>query len=321
MTDEAFTKEKKDASEVEDVDAEAGAAVSRDPINIEPMEVEPSVLAQAVPIDPRQKYYCFSAFCLVIAVGLVVIVFAVGLGNVWWGQDSNSTTPIDINATVATVPQSICYERNPGAGFSALCSVNDTLAQGGGVGNLVAQSFLAAFPEADLVIENAGMMGGDIARGNFTAFDAEALLPLRIPLVLLQMTGSEIRLVLEMALNSIFSDPRQPRTGAYPYAAALKYAVNMTAEYGNRLSDMQVKERETGTWGSLNASKEYTVVVNSFIVAFLVSGGGDSLVSGTIKEQEQTGSEVFLQYARDQGVLLDPPRDDYSTISYIPPQL
>jgi hypothetical protein len=63
------------------------------------------------------------------------------------------------------------------------------------------------------------------------------------------------------------------------------------------------------------------VVLNSLIVAFLVGGGGDYLVFGTIKEQEQTGSQVFLQYARDQGVLLDLPLDEYSTISYIPPQL
>jgi 2',3'-cyclic-nucleotide 2'-phosphodiesterase (5'-nucleotidase family) len=65
------------------------------------------------------------------------------------------------------------------------------------VANLVAQSYLAAFPEADLVIQHAGTVRGDIAQGNFTAFDAEVLLPLRIRLVLIPMTGSEIQSALE----------------------------------------------------------------------------------------------------------------------------
>jgi hypothetical protein len=119
--DEDFTKEKKDASEVEDVDAEAGAAVSRLLIDIEPMEMEPSVLAQAEPIDPRKKYYNLSAFCLVSALCLVVIGFAVALGVVLSGQDSNSTScdgdsvlpPDDINATVATFPKVSATNETP----------------------------------------------------------------------------------------------------------------------------------------------------------------------------------------------------------------
>jgi 5'-nucleotidase len=192
------------------------------------------------------------------------------------------------------------------------------LAQGGGVANLVAQSFLASFPNADLVISNAGLSRGDVAHGNFTGNDADVLLPFNNVLFLLQMKGSELHFVMEEALDTMFSNPLYPLTGAYPYAAALKYAVNMTADFGNRLSDLQVKDRETGTWGMLDLSFVYTVVANSFIV----EGGDGYLLFGQIKESEETTvgtMDAFLKYAWAQSVLLDPPLDDYSTISYIPP--
>jgi hypothetical protein len=306
------------------------------------VEVNPAVIAVAAPIDTKREYYYMAGVLLLVAA------FATALGVVIWGQEKyernekdkggsddppaqpppylpsgpekDEITPLDIpwpipGTILAYVPATICYERNPGAGRSEACSVNATLEQGGGVTNLVAQACLEHFPNADMAIHNAGRVRDDIVEGNFTVADIGDLLPYET-LILLNMAGSDIKLVLEQALEFVFAKPKS--TGAYPYAAGLKFAVNMTAEFGNRLSDMQVKERVKDTWESLDPSIVYAVVANSYI-----AGGQDGYWRfgeiSKVEESEKTTAEIFLAYAEAQDVLLDPPLEDYSTISYIPP--
>lgn len=66
---------------------------------------------------------------------------------------------------IATVPETICYERIPGQGRSAVCSPKETIAQGGGACNLVAKAFLDQAPSADVAIQNGGGCRVDIFAG------------------------------------------------------------------------------------------------------------------------------------------------------------
>jgi 5'-nucleotidase len=283
---------------------------------MEPLEVELAVLAEAAPINTRRSYYYVAGFLLLLAA------FAAVLGVLLSGSDEATADtdplPSDLEATLATVPKTICYDRVPGQGLSEHCSMNETMAQGGGVPNLVCQALLDHFPDADLVIMNAGACRGDIVQGKFTGRDVHNLYPFYNTLWLLEMTGMEIKLVLEQALEYIFGDPDDFHTGGYPYAAGMKYAVDMSASFENRLSNMQAKDGATGIWTALDPDTLYTVVANSYIM----EGGDNYLLFSEISNVVETTVETtdaFLEYARDQGVLLDPPLDDYSTISYVPP--
>ena len=80
-----------------------------------------------------------------------------------------------------------CYERIPGEGRSEICTVSDSVSQGGGVCNLVAQGYLHAVPNADFAIHNAGSCETDLATGDFTVEEAYDLLPYSNTLVTFQV--------------------------------------------------------------------------------------------------------------------------------------
>jgi 5'-nucleotidase len=252
-----------------------------------------------------------------------VAVFATVLG-VFLSSDEASKEPEGFPSftdeeIIATAPKTICYERHPGAGESKVCSVNETLSQGGGVVNLVAQAFLDQYPEgeADIVLLNAGFCRNDILEGAFTGSDADNLFPYRNNrLIRLEMTGMDLKLVLESALEWMVEDPNESHPSAYPYAAGLKFAVDMSDKVFSRLSDMQI--RQSGEWVVYNPAAKYTVLANSFIASGKYGYSRLAEIENAVDTQLET-SETFLRYAWEQGTLLDPSLEDYSTISYIPP--
>lgn len=69
------------------------------------------------------------------------------------------------NEVIADVPELICHERKPGSGYSAVCPIEETILQGGGVCNLVNQAWLAGVKLADISISNAGGCRTDIQAG------------------------------------------------------------------------------------------------------------------------------------------------------------
>ena len=94
-------------------------------------------------------------------------------------------------------------ERIPGQGWTALCTPEMTIEQGGGSCNIVARSFLDRVPSADVAIQNSGSCRSDIAAGNFKYEDAFRLLPFQNDLLTLEMPADQIKLVLEQAMNHI----------------------------------------------------------------------------------------------------------------------
>lgn len=278
-------------------------------------DVTTTIASDVRPVNNKRTLLIIAASVIIAVISTVVVV------TLLVGRDDEADPdfpPFSLSDVVATVPELICFERNPGAGESDYCSVNDTITRGGGVANLVAQTFLVSHPDADIAIQNSGGCRGDIRRGDFTGRDAYALLPFNNQLFLLQMTGEELKLVLEEGLHQIYADPDDPVTGAYPYAAGLKFAVNMSKGFGGRLSNIQTKDRSSQVWVPLISTQIYSVVANSFIVE-----GGDNYTQFSKvqdrKEIENDSTNAFLRYAIEEGVLLDPPEDDYSTISYVPP--
>jgi hypothetical protein len=248
-------------------------------------------------------------------------------------SSSPTVTPVepeppdfDFDDVLASVPETICMERIPGQGWTplgqgwtSLCTPEDTADQGGGSCNVVARGFLDQVLSADISIQNSGACRSDIAAGAFTYEDAFVLLPYSNLLITLELTGREIVLVLEQALNSIAVNNS---TGEYPYAAGLRYDVNLAESFMSRIHNVEINERfANDEWRPMELDQTFTVVANSYMVTsadssyFALADVPDELKTDTGEDATKT----FAVYAYYQGTLLDPVRSEYSTQNaYIP---
>jgi 5'-nucleotidase/UDP-sugar diphosphatase len=105
---------------------------------------------------------------------------------------------------IAQAPESICHtytEQDP------VCPTKVTGNWlGGGVCNLVSKGFLLNVPNAEVAIQNRGGCRTEIFEGDVTFGAVFDILPFSNTLGTFEMTGEEIRLVLEDAVN-FFLDP------------------------------------------------------------------------------------------------------------------
>ncbi|MCB1755528.1 MAG: NAD nucleotidase [Gammaproteobacteria bacterium] len=221
---------------------------------------------------------------------------------------------------IGTAGEDLCFERIPGEGRSQIAGCTEkTNAMGSDISNLVALAFKEQSIEADVAIQNGGGVRVDIPAGDITIGDAYTLLPFANTLYNLDMTGAEIKQVLEEALD--FSVAEGGSTGAYPYASGLRWDVDMTQAFGSRVGNLQVKLKTDTEWGPIDTAKLYKVVTNSF-----TAGGKDGyLTFGEIIEERRLDTyldyaESFSDYVERVGTINKLPASEYSTQSYINPE-
>jgi 5'-nucleotidase len=140
---------------------------------------------------------------------------------------------------VGNVMSDLCFERIPGQGRSKLCDVSDTEKNGSDISNLVAHAFREMTRTSEIAIQNGGGVRIDVPKGDFSIGTAYKLLPFANTIVELEMTGDEISLVLEEALDLALNPDGS--TGAYPYAAGLRWDIDVTKSFGDRFSNIQFK--------------------------------------------------------------------------------
>ena len=178
---------------------------------------------------------------------------------------------------------------------------------------LVAHAFREMAKASDIAIQNGGGVRTDIAKGDLTMGDAYKLLPFANTLVEMDMTGAEIKAVLEEALD--YALQPDGSTGAYPYAAGLRWHVDTTKPAGQRLSNMEFKGRRDSSWSPLKKAETYKLVTNNYI-----AGGRDGYL--TFKTVKNDGRYVdtyldyaqsFVDYVRERGSVGKLPESEYST--------
>lgn len=226
------------------------------------------------------------------------------------------------NAELATVPERLCLRRVPGShdrsrdGAPGCAEATD--AGGGHAQALVAEAFLAQgqrFGGADIALQNAGGVRNGIAPGALTAAGAHLVLPFRNTLVRLELTGAEILATLEDAIDYFLAD-RSANTGAFPYAAGLRWRLDLTRARGDgRFSGVEAWD---GTrWVPLDPARRYRVITNDYI-----AGGRDGYATlGTIDESRRENTfleyaQALSDYAREAGVLRRPPPERRSTQAF-----
>lgn len=222
------------------------------------------------------------------------------------------------NEQIGVAAELLCHERVPGGGLSKTpgCSAA-TSSRGSDIANIVSQAFLAQSLTSEIAIQNGGGVRIDVPAGSITVGTAYTLLPFANTLTELSMTGAEIKQVLEEALDS--ATKTGGSTGSYPYAAGLRWNIDLTQPVGSRISNLEHKAKGTTNWVPLDTSRTYKVVSNSFtaqgqdgyLTFKTVSDRGDA--TNTYLDYAQS----FVDYVKKVGTLNKLPTSEYSTQVFI----
>lgn len=173
-----------------------------------------------------------------------------------------------------------------------------------GPGPLVADSMLAAVPKAQFAMLNYGGVRRGLAAGPVSVADLLELLPFNDTLVLVDLSGKEVRQSLEETIEFL-----QKKFGlaaqAMPYLAGLRISVQADAPKGQWVRAVTVRQAD-GTYLPLQETAVYRVVVNSF-----EAKGGDGAL--TLKQargfRDDTGiidSDALAAYLRTRTTLYNP---------------
>ena len=231
---------------------------------------------------------------------------------------ANYSSKIDefSSEVIGTVSEDLCLERIPGQGKSKMCDPAKTAKNGSDISNIVAQAFREMSNLSDIAIQNGGGTRVDVAAGDYTLGDAYTLLPFGNTIVELSMSGQEIKSVLEDALDYALSPDGS--TGAYPYAAGLRWDVDSSKAKGDRISNLEFKGRSDSSWSSLKMSQTYTVATNNYIS----SGKDGYLTFGDISKEGRVVdtylgyAQSFVDYVKKVGTINKLPLSEYSTQSF-----
>jgi 5'-nucleotidase len=152
--------------------------------------------------------------------------------------------------------------------------------------------------EPDIAILNAGGARIPVPAGEITVGTVYTLLPFGNTLAVLDVTGAQVKAVLEDAISNIFDDGNSD--GSFPYAAGLRYSAAAEMPEGERVESVEVSGDE-GEWSPIDPEGTYRVVT-----PFFVARGGDGYASFMGVEALDTGfidAEVLMDYLLEVGTV------------------
>lgn len=114
---------------------------------------------------------------------------------------------------------------------------------------VICDAFLLTNPKIDVAIQNAGGVRGPLLQGDFTIGDAITILPFSNTVVMLDMTGAQIRKVLN---ESAYYALNSGSSGAFPYAAGLRYDVVLSGAEDGIILNIEMMDAGTGSWVPLD---------------------------------------------------------------------
>lgn len=220
-------------------------------------------------------------------------------------------------AVIGSAAENLCLERIPGQGRSQLCSREELASRGSDITNIVAKAFRDMSITSDIAIQNGGGVRVDVGAGDITIGTAYTLLPFSNTIVELDMTGAELKAVLEEAFE--YATKEGGSSGAYPYASGLRWKVDASRPEGQRFYDLEVMKKSDTAWSPLNMSETYKVATNDFIAK-----GRDGYVTfGKVWEEGRVVNtyldyaQSFVDYVEKVGTLTKLPVEEYSTQVFI----
>ena len=134
------------------------------------------------------------------------------------------------------------------------------------LGNLITDAMMDE-TGADLAITNGGGIRASIKVGDITKGDVVSVLPFGNFVVTKQLTGAQIKEVLEFGVRSYGES-----LGGFPHVAGIKFVVDPSRPVGDRIISLTINDK------ALDMNKTYTVATNDF----MASGGDDYPCFGDI---------------------------------------
>jgi 5'-nucleotidase len=142
-----------------------------------------------------------------------------------------------------------------------------------------------------------------------TAF---TLLPFTNVLVEMELSGAEIVATLEDAVNNHIVTPSG--NGSHPYAAGLRWDLDMSKVKGQRFTNVQARHKTTGAWSAIDPAKTYVLVTNDFIATGKdgYTTLGVAYSAGRYVNTYLLYTQSFVDYVLAKTTIARPVRADYS---------
>ena len=218
---------------------------------------------------------------------------------------------------IGTATEALCLVRVPGestnrSAGTAGCEAGNTLARGSDAAQAVAEAFLFAAKRADFSLQNAGGVRVPVAAGGLSMNTAFTLLPFTNVLVEVELTGREVVAALEDAVANHLDLAQS--NGSHPYAAGLRWDLDMSKPKGQRFANVQVRNKTTGAWTAIDLAKTYVLVTNDFIASGKdgYTALGTAYNAGRYVNTYLLYTQSFVDYVLAKGPLARPARADYS---------
>lgn len=218
---------------------------------------------------------------------------------------------------IGSASEALCLVRVPGestnrSGGVPGCEAANTLARGSDAAQAVAAGFLAASRRADFSLQNGGGVRVALPAGDVTMNTAFQVLPFNNTLVEMDLSGAEVVKALEDAVAN-HVDAKQS-DGSQPYSAGLRWDLDLSKPRGSRFSNVQVKDRRSGTWAPIDPARRYVVVTNDFIASGKdgYAALGTAYAEGRYVNTYVLYTQSFADYLAQVGTLARPARAEYS---------
>lgn len=218
---------------------------------------------------------------------------------------------------IGSATEALCLVRVPGESTNrsagvAGCETANTLARGSDAAQAVAEAFLAGSRRANFALQNAGGVRIAVPAGTVTMNTAFTLLPFTNVIVEMDITGAEVVAALEDAVANHLDAAQS--NGSHPYAAGLRWDLDMSRARGSRFSNVQVKNRDTGAWAPIDPAATYVLATNDFIA----SGRDGYTTLGTVFKAGRVVNtfllytQTFVDWVVQRGTVARPLRAEYS---------
>jgi len=223
--------------------------------------------------------------------------------------------------TIGSATEALCLVRVPGESTNRSSGVAGCIeagaqanlqARGSDAAQIVAEAFLAASKRAHFALQNAGGVRIAVPAGTVSMNTAFTLLPFTNVLVEIEVTGAQMLAALEDGVANHLDNGQS--SGSHPYAAGLRWNLDMSQARGSRFSNVQVKDRSSGSWSAIEASKTYVLVTNDFVAAGKdgYTTLGPIYASGAYVNTYLLYTQTFADYVAAKGSIARPARADYS---------
>ncbi|MCM8596030.1 bifunctional UDP-sugar hydrolase/5'-nucleotidase [Accumulibacter sp.] len=223
---------------------------------------------------------------------------------------------------IGSASEALCLVRVPGESTNrssgiAGCERANTLAHGSDVAQAVAEAYRQASRLADVALLNSGGVRTGVPAGEITFNTANTVLPYTNVLYELRLTGAQLVEAIDDGVANHLDYGRSD--GSHPYAAGLRWHLDMSRPRGSRFSQVEVKVKGSELWQPIDPQKTYTLVTSDY----LATGSDGYATLARINAAGQSVNtyllytQTFVDYLQAHGTLTRPGTGDYSHQSVI----